>query len=157
MKPSITNSNSSPSRLPYPHPTTPAVTAAMKGNRSTDTRPEVALRSELHRRGLRFRKGVGLRPADRLRRVDIVFPRERLAVFVDGCFWHGCAEHGNRPKVNTEYWSAKLARNVARDREVDRELASAGWTVIRVWEHEDVSAASDRIADEYRRLRGRES
>jgi DNA mismatch endonuclease (patch repair protein) len=129
------------------------MTAIMKANRRVDTRPEVALRSELHRRGLRFRKEVGLRPAKRLRRVDIVFPRQRLAVFVDGCFWHGCPEHGNQPKVNTAYWSTKLARNVARDAEVTAELEAAGWTVVRVWEHEDLREAASRIEGVYWRLR----
>jgi DNA mismatch endonuclease (patch repair protein) len=127
----------------------------MKGNRRVDTRPEVALRSELHRRGLRFRKEVALRPAHRLRRVDIVFSAVKLAVFLDGCFWHGCPEHGNHPKANTDYWSVKLARNVSRDAEVNRELVAAGWSVIRVWEHEDVRAASDRIVREYVRLQAR--
>jgi DNA mismatch endonuclease (patch repair protein) len=125
----------------------------MKGNRRADTRPELALRKELHRRGLRFRKDAPLRPAERLRRVDIVFPGARLAVFVDGCFWHGCPEHGNKPRANTPYWSVKLARNVARDAQVDAELESAGWAVIRVWEHEDVQEAAERIEIEYQRLR----
>jgi DNA mismatch endonuclease (patch repair protein) len=127
----------------------------MKGNRRADTRPEIALRSELHRRGLRFRKEVALRPSRRLRRIDIVFPGVRLAVFLDGCFWHRCAEHGNRPRANTGYWSVKLARNVARDAEINAELAAAGWAVIRVWEHEDVVAAGTRVEREYRRLRER--
>jgi DNA mismatch endonuclease (patch repair protein) len=127
----------------------------MKGNRRVNTRPELALRSELHRRGLRFRKEVALRPADRLRRVDIVFPRVKLAVFLDGCFWHGCPQHGNNPKANTDYWRPKLARNVARDREVTRELVAAGWSVIRVWEHEDVSEAAARIEEAYRGLSSR--
>jgi DNA mismatch endonuclease (patch repair protein) len=128
------------------------MTAIMKGNRRVNTRPEVALRSELHRRGLRFRKDVALRPAQRLRRVDIVFPRARLAVFLDGCFWHGCPDHGNQPKANTEYWSAKLAGNAARDAQVNAELELAGWTVIRVWEHEDVRGAATRIERAYRQL-----
>jgi len=124
----------------------------MKGNRSIDTRPEVALRSEVHRRGLRFRKEVALRPAQRICRVDIVFPAVRLAVFIDGCFWHGCPEHGNQPKVNTEYWSVKLAKNVSRDAMVNAELEDAGWAVLRVWEHEDVQDAASRIEETYRRL-----
>lgn len=124
----------------------------MKGNRRADTKPEIALRSALHRRGLRFRKDVALRPVQRLRRVDIVFPAVKLAVFVDGCFWHGCPEHGNRPRVNTRYWSVKLARNVARDTLVNNELMEAGWTVVRVWEHEDVHEAAARVEQEYRLL-----
>jgi DNA mismatch endonuclease (patch repair protein) len=125
----------------------------MKGNRSVNTRPEVALRSELHRRGLRFNKDVALRPAERLRRVDIVFPAVKLAVFVDGCFWHGCPEHGNKPKVNTGYWSVKLERNAARDAQVTHELESDGWSVLRIWEHEDAREAAGRVEAVLRRLR----
>jgi DNA mismatch endonuclease, patch repair protein len=131
------------------------MTAIMKGNRRIDTRPEVALRSALHRRGLRFRKEVALRPGQRLRRVDIVFPAVRLAVFVDGCFWHRCPEHGNQPRANTGYWSVKLHRNSERDKQVTRELEAAGWSVIRVWEHEDPREAAARVDREYRRLRKR--
>lgn len=127
----------------------------MRGNKRADTRPEVALRSELHRRGLRFRKEVGLRPEARLRRVDIVFPAARLAVFVDGCFWHACPEHGSQPSANSEYWSAKLARNIQRDRQVASELTEAGWQVIRVWEHEPVHRAAARIERAYHCRRGK--
>ena len=148
-------SSSSPSTLPYPHPSSAAVTAAMKGNRRVNTRPEVALRSVLHRRGLRFRKDVAVRPSQRLRRVDIVFPRVKLAVFLDGCFWHGCAKHGNQPKKNTDYWQPKLARNVARDAQVNSELMAAGWHVLRIWEHEDAELAAVRIECVYRELRRR--
>src|SRR4051794_13213850 len=95
-----------------------------------DTRPEVEIRSALHRRGLRFRLQ---RPIDfdRRRRVDIVFPRERVAVFVDGCFWHGCPEHATFPQANAEFWRSKLSGNVERDRDTDRRLDEAGWTVLR--------------------------
>lgn len=153
MSPPRPKSSSSSRSLPYPHPTSAAVTAAMKGNRRSDTRPEVALRSALHRRGLRFRKDVPIRPAQRLRRVDVVFSAVRLAVFLDGCFWHGCPEHGNSPKVNTSYWSVKLSRNIERDALVNAELAAAGWTVLRVWEHEPVDEAAARIELAYRHLR----
>jgi DNA mismatch endonuclease (patch repair protein) len=116
----------------------------MQGNRKRDTRPELALRSELHRRGLRYR--VDVRPAAGLRcRADIVFGRKRVAVFVDGCFWHDCPEHGTSPRTNAPYWSAKIARNVERDRFNETELSAAGWTVIRVWEHESPVDAADRI------------
>lgn len=145
MRPRPLSSSSSPRRLPYPEPTSAAVTAAMKGNRRSNTQPEVSLRSELHRRGLRFRKEVALRPAERLRRVDIVFPKEKIAVFVDGCFWHGCPDHGNTPRVNTNYWSVKLSRNAARDATINAELTEAGWEVVRVWEHEEVGQAATRI------------
>jgi DNA mismatch endonuclease, patch repair protein len=107
----------------------------MRGNRSIDTRPEVALRSQLHRSGLRFRKDYLLRTADRRARVDVAFPRLKLAVFVDGCFWHACPQHGRQPRSNESYWARKLQRNVERDRQVDVALERAGWRVLRLWEH----------------------
>jgi DNA mismatch endonuclease (patch repair protein) len=117
----------------------------MKGNRGADTSPEVALRSELHRRGLRFRKNRQAVPGIRCR-PDIVFPGPRLAVFVDGCYWHRCPQHGTAPTTNAGYWQEKLDRNVARDRRNDRDLQAAGWAVLRVWEHEPVRIAADRVA-----------
>jgi DNA mismatch endonuclease (patch repair protein) len=118
----------------------------MQGNRGSDTRPEVMLRSALHRRGLRFRKGV-VPPRSGVRcRADVVFPAARVVVFVDGCFWHRCPEHGTRPRTNAAYWQAKLDRNVARDRANDESLAGAGWRVVRIWEHEDPDNAAERIA-----------
>lgn len=116
----------------------------MQGNRGVDTGPELALRSELHRRGLRFRKTTT--PIEGVRcRADLVFKRARVAVFVDGCFWHRCPIHGTQPRTNNEYWQAKLDRNVARDRRNDEALMTSGWEVVRVWEHEDVGAAADRV------------
>lgn len=109
-----------------------------------DTAPELALRSELHRRGLRFR--VDRAPVPGIRtRADLVFPREKVAIYVDGCFWHGCPDHGTMPKANADFWGPKLARNKERDREIDGALAAEGWTVVRVWEHEDPVAAADRV------------
>lgn len=78
---------------------------------------------------------------------DVVFPRLRLAVFLDGCFWHRCPEHGTPPRANADYWRTKLDRNVARDRFNDEALRTAGWEVVRVWEHEDPCEAAERIAD----------
>jgi len=112
----------------------------MRRNRSTDTRLELRVRSALHRSGLRFRKGLGIRADDIHVRPDIVFTRARVAVFLDGCFWHGCPEHGTRPQHNAGYWTGKLARNAERDRRVDGALTSDGWTVLRFWEHEPVDA-----------------
>lgn len=106
----------------------------MKGNRSSGTRPEMALRSRL-RLGYRFRKDYVVHLADRRVRVDVAFPRQRLAVFSDGCFWHKCPEHGHDPQANSHYWGPKLERNVQRDREVTRGLHEAGWRVLRLWEH----------------------
>jgi len=113
----------------------------MKGNRSRDTRPEVLLRSALHRHGLRFRKEYRIRNADRSCRADVVFTRQRLAVFVDGCFWHGCPEHGRVPRSNNDYWRAKLARNRERDHATNAALVAEGWRVLRLWEHEGVENA----------------
>lgn len=131
--------------LPYPQPTDPAVSRRMRANPRTGTDPEMALRSELHRRGLRFRKDLPLRVRDRVVRPDIVFTRARLAVFVDGCFWHVCPEHGTQPKSNTDYWRPKLERNVARDLSVNEALADAGWRVLRAWEHEPASDVARRV------------
>lgn len=116
----------------------------MQGNRSVDTRHEVALRSELHRRGLRFRKHVALVPGLRLR-PDIVFPRQRVVVECLGCFWHRCPIDGALPRKNAHYWRAKLARNAERDQRNARAIVEAGWQLIIVWEHEDRVAAADRV------------
>lgn len=124
----------------------------MRGNRSRDTRPEVAVRSALHRRGLRFFKNA--RPVAGLRcSADVVFPRQRIAVFIDGCYWHRCPIHGTRPMTNAGYWSAKLDRNVARDRRNDAALAEEGWQVMRFWEHDDPAAVAERVATEVQRVR----
>lgn len=112
----------------------------MQSNKSRDTRVEVQLRSALHRSGLRFRKNV--RPIPGLRcTADVVFPRQRVAVFADGCFWHSCPKHGSAPKTNAEWWAAKLSATVARDAASRSALERVGWTVVRVWEHDDVASA----------------
>lgn len=134
-------------RVPYPSPRDAAATKVGKGNRRTGTKPETLLRSALHRRGLRFRKDFPIRVGPgRPIRPDIVFTRVRVAVFVDGCFWHGCPDHQHMPRSNPEYWVPKLRRNVERDREVDEALTSAGWSVIRAWEHEHVEVVAERVA-----------
>lgn len=124
----------------------PATRRSMQGNRRADTAPEVALRSALHRRGLRFRKDLRLDLAGGRVRPDIVFTKSRVAVFVDGCFWHSCPEHGRAPATRTEYWGPKLAGNVARDRRQDSALLDAGWTVVRIWEHQGAEEAAERVA-----------
>jgi DNA mismatch endonuclease (patch repair protein) len=118
----------------------------MRGNRKTGTRPEVALRSELHRRGLRFRKNVRIQVSDISATPDIVFHRLRVAVFVDGCFWHACPQHGVRPHANAQYWERKLEANVTRDRLVTAAFQDGGWRVIRVWEHVPAQQAAATIA-----------
>lgn len=116
----------------------------MRGNRSRDTAPELRLRSALHRLGLRYR--VAVRPLPDLpRTADLVFRSARVAVFVDGCYWHGCPEHYTPPSTNASYWSEKIARNRRRDKETDQRLAAEGWTVVRIWEHEDLERAVERV------------
>jgi DNA mismatch endonuclease, patch repair protein len=110
----------------------------------THNRLELSLRFALHRRGLRFRVHVGVLQGSR-RSVDIVFPQQRSAVFVDGCFWHGCPTHGTWPKNNAQWWRAKIEANRSRDRDTDRSLTDSGWRVIGVWEHEKVMAAVERV------------
>jgi DNA mismatch endonuclease (patch repair protein) len=119
----------------------------MKGNRRANTRPELAVRSELHRRGLRFRKDVVLRTTDVRTTADVVFPRQRLAVFIDGCFWHQCPEHSHVPRANPGYWERKLARTVERDARVTARLREDGWTVLRIWEHVAAEQAADWIVE----------
>lgn len=132
--------------LPYPSPLSGSSSHAVRANPSRDTRPEQRLRSRLHRDGLRFRKNFAIQLLDRRVRPDIVFTRRRVAVFVDGCFWHRCPRHGTSPKANAAYWIPKLNRNVARDRIVDQALMAAGWTVVRIWEHESLDEAANTVA-----------
>ena len=118
----------------------------MRANRGADTKPETAVRSALHRSGLRFRKGLAIRAGDVRVRPDIVFTRARVAIFIDGCFWHACPQHGTQPRRNSGYWSAKLQRNLDRDRRVDAALAANGWQVLRFWEHEGPSETANAIS-----------
>ena len=117
-----------------------------------DTAPEWALRRVLHARGRRYRLCYPV-PGLPRRTIDIAFPGPKVAVFVDGCFWHGCPEHGTDPKANDVWWAEKLARNVERDRETDAALVARSWRVVRVWEHEDASEAADRVEDVLRARR----
>lgn len=126
-------------------PSSPQVSERMSRARREHTSPERALRSALHRRGLRFRVQRPL-PFDRRRKADIAFPGARVAVFVDGCFWHSCPEHATFPKANEQFWREKLQRNCQRDAETDAGLEAVGWLAIRVWEHEDPLEAAARIA-----------
>jgi DNA mismatch endonuclease (patch repair protein) len=123
----------------------------MQRTKRRDTPAELALRSALHRRGHRFRVDHPL-PGLR-RRADLVFTRDRLAVFVDGCFWHACPEHATWPKTNEGWWRDKILGNVARDRDTNERLARMGWAVERVWEHEKPSEAADRVEATLLRLR----
>jgi DNA mismatch endonuclease, patch repair protein len=129
----------------YPYPSSPGARAVMRGNRRVDTRPERQVRSLLHARGYRFRKDHLIEVPGARVRPDVVFPRHRVAVFIDGCFWHRCPEHGTSPRANSHYWGPKLDRNVARDRRVDEALTAAGWVVTRLWEHDGPEEAVARI------------
>jgi DNA mismatch endonuclease (patch repair protein) len=129
----------------HPAASSLAVRRRMQAVRRRDTDPEVAIRRELHRRGLRYRVDQTVLPSRR-RRADIVFRAARVVVFVDGCFWHSCPKHATRPKSNRAWWTAKLVENERRDRRTDRALAAAGWMVIRIWEHERPTVAARRIS-----------
>jgi len=109
-----------------------------------DTRPEMQLRRALHARGLRYRVGIAV-PGLPRRTLDIAFPSLKLAVFVDGCFWHGCPEHATWPAANREWWEDKIRANSARDRATTAHLEAHGWSVVRVWEHESTESAAERV------------
>lgn len=125
----------------YPAPLSEGRSRNMQANRRSNTKPEVALRSALHRLGLRYRKDLRLDLGEVKVRPDIVFTAKKVAVFVDGCFWHVCPEHGRQPTTNEWYWTPKLRRNMERDQRVNSALEAAGWQVIRLWEHEALSTA----------------
>lgn len=119
--------------------------ANMQANRRRDTSPELRLRRLLHAAGYRYY--VDRRALPDLRwKADLVFPRARVAVFVDGCYWHGCPDHFKPPKVNSGYWGPKIERNRERDAKFDQALDAAGWTVVRAWEHEPSEAVATRVA-----------
>jgi DNA mismatch endonuclease (patch repair protein) len=124
----------------------PAVRARMQRQRTRDTQPELAIRRLLHAAGFRYRVDVAPLPHLR-RRADIVFRPARVAVFIDGCFWHGCPTHGSRgTNANTGYWEEKVRRNQGRDADTDAQLVDAGWVAVRVWEHENPNEVAARIA-----------
>lgn len=118
----------------------------MRRTKRTGTGCEMALRKELHSRGYRYLVDTTPPGTNRRRRADLVFRRERVAVFVDGCFWHSCPVHVHLPKANRAWWTVKLASICARDRDTDEQLTAVGWLVVRVWEHEPPVAAADRVA-----------
>lgn len=118
----------------------------MQSNKSRDTKPELALRSAVHKLGLRYR--VDTRPLTTMRRrADLVFTRAKVAVFLDGCFWHGCPVHHTKAAANATFWADKVTTNRARDRDTDARLAEAGWVSVRIWEHENPVEAAERVRD----------
>jgi len=135
-----------------PQAVSPGVSARMSRQAVRDTQPEISLRRALHQQGFRYRIHRRVLPEVR-RSADIVFVGARVAVFVDGCFWHGCPDHKGMPRNNSSWWADKIARNRERDADTDARLRTAGWEPIRVWEHEDSDAAARRIADALRRRR----
>lgn len=136
-------------------PSSPGISARMSRQASKDTNAELAVRRLLHAAGLRYRVEYPV-PGMARRRIDVAFTRAKVAVLIDGCFWHGCPEHATRPKANAEWWRQKLDRNMARDAETTEHLTAAGWEVLRFWEHETAEEVVQRIAAavERRRVQG---
>jgi DNA mismatch endonuclease Vsr len=136
-------------QLPAPPPTDALTRARMKKQPRTNTKPDTMLRKELHAAGLRYR--LNEKPLDGLNRTaDIVFSSARVAVFVDGCFWHGCPDHARDTKSNTKWWADKITANKERDADTTRQLELAGWTVLRIWEHENPAEAARRVIESVR-------
>ena len=139
--------------------TRPAASSAhvelrMKQQLRRDTKPEMAVRHKLHALGIRYRVDVKLEP-DLRTRGDIAWRGLRFAVFIDGCFWHGCPIHATAPKANAVWWRAKLDANTIRDRRADDALRDRGWTVLRFWEHDDPEAIAAEISRWLEQLRRR--
>lgn len=135
-----------------PKPSSEAALRRMQSAKPRDTAPEKAVRFALHRKGLRYR--IDIRPIKEFnRRADIVFRSVKVAIFVDGCFWHGCPKHGTQAKANAEFWKTKIRQNQERDIGTSEYLKKAGWKVIRIWEHQDPNKASKKI---YKIVRNRQ-
>lgn len=130
---------------------TPGTRKSMQANRSRDTKPELRVRQILHDSGLRYRVDYAPLPSSRRNRADIVFTRAKVAVFIDGCFWHGCPRHHSAPKANGDFWRAKLVENRTRDEQVTTRLQAAGWLVLRFWEHDAPTDIAKEIEREVRK------
>lgn len=139
-------------RAPSPPLTDARTSARMAAQPNRNTVPEILLRKALRARGLGYRVNARLPNIPR-RTCDVAFPGVRVAVFVDGCFWHSCPLHVVPPKNNAAWWHNKLARNIARDRDTERRLDRQGWTVLRFWEHEDMELAADVVGEVVRNRR----
>lgn len=131
-------------------PSSPGVSSRMSRQASKDTGAELAVRRLLHAAGLRYRVEYPV-PGMARRRIDVAFTSVKVAVLIDGCFWHGCPEHATQPKSNAEWWRQKLDRNMARDVETTAHLKAAGWEVLRFWEHEAAQDVASRVAAAVRR------
>jgi DNA mismatch endonuclease (patch repair protein) len=143
--------------VPAPPASNDRVRAVMRGNRRRDTSPELRVRSRLHAMGLRYRVDHRIECGGRSVRIDIAFPRRRVAVFIDGCFWHGCERHPKASKSNVDYWTPKIAGNRARDAAQTAALEQAGWEVVRGWEHEapvEIAARVERALSPIKRRDG---
>ena len=140
----MTNKSSKELTRRNPSPSSEAALKRMQAAKPRDTAPEKTLRSALHNKGLRFR--IDQKPIKELnRKADIVFRSVKVAVFVDGCFWHDCPIHGTQAKANAEFWKNKLEQNQARDLDTNKQLEKAGWRVVRVWDHENPERVSQKI------------
>ncbi|MFC8099978.1 very short patch repair endonuclease [Streptomyces sp. NPDC057363] len=137
-------------------PSSAAVSARMSRQGSRDTAPEIAVRRLLHAAGLRYRVNVPV-PGMPRRTIDIAFTKARVAVFLDGCFWHGCPQHATHPKANAAWWRTKLDKNMARDRETSEQLRKEGWTVLRFWEHEAPDAIALAVQETRKAVNGPEA
>ena len=137
-----------------PHASSPMAQRRMERQKRRDTAVEIAIRQRVHAMGLRFRVDRAPMPPLR-RRADLVFSSVKLAVFIDGCFWHGCPEHGTWPRANADWWRAKIETNKQRDCDTNRRLAEAGWEVLRIWEHEDPDDSANRIASSFAAARAK--
>lgn len=139
----------------YPYPSSPDVSIRMRANRGRNTGPERVVRSLLHGSGLRYRVHFAARvDQGRPISIDVAFPAIKLAVFIDGCFWHGCNKHRTVPVANASYWGPKLSRNVERDKITTVRLEADGWHVRRYWEHDDPTVVAADIAVVVTTLRG---
>ena len=130
---------------PHPGASSEAVSHRMSRLPRRDNGAELAVRRLLFADGLRYRVALPV-PGRPRRSIDIAFPRAKVAVFIDGCYWHGCPEHGTQPMSNSEWWRTKLTANRERDIDTTQHLEAIGWTVVRIWEHEAPVVASERVA-----------
>lgn len=130
--------------MPESWASSPAARAVMRANRGRDTEPELRVRRLVHAAGLRYRVNARPLAGDRTT-ADLLFTRAKVAVFIDGCFWHGCPEHHRPATRNPQFWAEKIAGNQARDSRVTASLRAAGWTVVRAWEHEEPARVAARV------------